>query len=88
MDVASSREDVTVYIGTERAETAGLTETVLIVRVPQTNPGRACINGSHTNDPCVVVSDFWTDSSKSIEIKGTRSDDKITFNLMHTFVVK
>ena len=69
LDVASSREDVTVYIGTKKAETTALAETVLTVMVPGIDPGGTCINGSETSDPCVVVNIFWTDSSKSIIIQ-------------------
>ena len=59
LDAGSTKDDVTVYIGTVEAEVNSLDEAALTITLPAENPGRQCIDENRTSDnPCVVASCF------------------------------
>ena len=59
LDVASSEEEVLVYIGPELAQVESLDEQSLTCKIPETNPGAGDFSGNDTQQglPIVSVSD-------------------------------
>ena len=59
LDVASSEEDVLVYVGSELARVQSLDEQSLTCIIPETNPGAGDFRGNDTKQglPIVSVSD-------------------------------